>query len=143
MEYDFEKLAKEIVVAKLKDAADPVAVAAEVVHKIAVSALAATGGRQEPRLTITAACRGVMGGMLLIEKDLPATAVALLGQMALIAQESNLDPAECMTWAMEGIAPVVKTAPLGSDDAVGAAIEEQFMGAREAFNAILRAEGAR
>jgi hypothetical protein len=142
MEYDFEKLAKEIVVAKLKDAADPVAVAAEVVHKIAVSSLKGTDGRQEPRVTISAACRGVMAGMLLIEKDLPKTAVALLGQMALIAQESNLDPAECMTWAMEGIAPIVKMAPKGSDDAVGAAIEESFMGAREAFQAILNASRA-
>lgn len=141
MEYDFEKLAKEIVVAKLKDAADPSAVAGEIVHKIAVSALKATDGRQEPRVTIAAACRGVMGGMVLIEKDLPKTAVALLAQMAVTAQESNLDPAECMTWAMEGIAPVVKVAPAGSADAVAAAIEERFMGAREAFQRILDSAG--
>ncbi|HXT01047.1 MAG TPA: hypothetical protein VN915_10255 [Elusimicrobiota bacterium] len=139
MEYDFEKLAKEIVVAKLKDVADPAAVAGEVVHKIAVSALKGTQARQEPRVTISAACRGVMSGMVLIEKDLPGTAVALIAQMALIAQESNLDPAECMTWAMEGIAPVVMVAPAGTSDAVGEAIEERFMGAREAFLNILKA----
>lgn len=137
MEYDFEKLAKEIVVAKLKDVPDPAAVAGEVVHKIAVSALKGTENRQEPRVTIAAACRGVMAGMVLIEKDLPKTAVALISQMALIAQESNLDPAECMTWAMEGIAPVVKAGPAGSADAVGDAIGERFMGAREAFMNIL------
>lgn len=142
MEYDFEKLAKEIVVAKLKDAADPAAAAGEVVHKIAVSALKGTDGRQEPRVTIAAACRGVMAGMLLIEKDLPKAAVALLDQMAAIAQEADLEPAECMTWAMEGIAPVVKVAPAGAADAVGAAIEERFMGAREAFQGLLNAAGA-
>ena len=142
MEYDFEKLAKEIVMEKLKDAADPPALAAEVAHQIAVSGLASTRGRQEPRVTVTAACRGVMTGMLLIEKDLPKTAVALLAQMALIAQEANLDPAECMTWAMEGIAPVVKLAPGGSADAVGAAIAENFMGVGEVFEVILRTAGA-
>ena len=139
MEYDFEKLAKEIVVEKLKNAADPSAVAGEVVHKIALAALKGTEHKQEPRVTIAAACRGVMAGMVLIEKDLPKTAVALISLMALIAQEASLDPAECMTWAMEGIAPVVKVAPAGSADAVGDAIEERFMGAREAFQNILKA----
>ena len=138
MEYDFEKLAKEIVVEKLKNSPDPSAVAGEVVHKIALAALKSTEKRQEPRVTIAAACRGVMAGMVLIEKDLPKTAVALIAQMATIAQETSLDPAECMTWAMEGIAPVVKVAPAGSADAVGDAIEERFMGAREAFQAVLQ-----
>ena len=138
MEYDFEKLAKEIVVEKLKNSPDPSAVAGEVVHKIALAALKSTEKRQEPRVTIAAACRGVMSGMVLIEKDLPKAAVALIAQMAQIAQEASLDPAECMTWAMEGIAPVVKVAPAGSADAVGDAIEERFMGAREAFQAVLQ-----
>jgi hypothetical protein len=141
MEYDFEKLAKEIVVEKLKDVDDPPALAAEVAHKIAVSGLASTRGQVEPRLAVAAACRGVMAGMLLIEKDLPKTAVALLTKMALIAQEANLDPADCMTWAMEGIAPVVRLAPGGASDAVGTAIEENFMGAGEVFQGILRAAG--
>ena len=142
MEYDFEKLAKEIVLEKLKDAADPPAVAAEIAHKIAVSALAGTIGKQEPSVTIAAACRGVMTGILLIEKDLPKTAVALLAKMALIAQEAHLDPAECMTWAMEGIAPVVKMAPPGTDAEVCAAVEKNFMGTGEAFERIVRAVGA-
>ena len=142
MEYDFEKLAKEIVLEKLKGAADPPAVAAEIAHKIAVSARAGTIGKQPPRVTIAAACRGVMAGMLLIEKDLPKTAVALLAKMALVAHEAHLDPAECMTWAMEGIAPVVQLAPEGTAAAVGAAIEEHFMGTGEAFEAVLRSAGA-
>ncbi len=83
-----------------------------------------------------------MGGMVLIEKDLPRTAVALLRQMATVAQETNLDPAECMTWAMEGIAPVVKVAPGGAADSVRAAIEENFMGAGEVFESIVRTSGA-
>jgi hypothetical protein len=62
--------------------------------------------------------------------------------MALIAQESNLDPAECMTWAMEGIAPVVKLASGVAAEAVAAAIEENFMGAGRVFEDILRTAGA-
>ena len=142
MEYDFEKLAREIVIGKLKDAPDPPALAAEVVRKIAVTGLAGTSARQEPRITVAAACRGAMAGMLLHEQDLAKTAVALLAQMAVIAQEAHLDPGECMTWAMEGIAPVVKLAPDGAAAAVGAAIEESFMGAGEVFEGLLRTAGA-
>ena len=142
MEYDFEKLAKEIMVEKLGAAADAPALAADVVRKIAVAGLAGTSGRQEPRVTVAAACRGVMSGMLLNEQDLAKTAVALLHQMAVIAQEANLDPADCMTWAMEGIAPVIRLAPGGAADAVGAAIEENFMGAGPIFEDLLRTAGA-
>jgi hypothetical protein len=141
MEYDFEKLGKEIVLGRLKDAGDPYALAAEVARKIAVSAVASTRAQQDPHVTIASACRGVMGGMLLLEKELPKTAVALLAQMALVAQETNLDPADCMTWAMEGIAPVCKYAPQGAADAVSAAIEENFMGAGQVFEGFLRTAG--
>jgi hypothetical protein len=142
MEHDFAKLAQEIVAEKLKDAADPPALAAEIALKIAVAGVTSTRGVQDPRLTVSATCGGVMKGMLLIEKDLPKTAVALLTQMAVVAQEANLDPADCMTWAMEGMAPVVKLAPEGTSDAVGAAIEESFMGAGEVFTNLLRTAGA-
>ena len=142
MEYDFEKLAREIVIEKLKDSSDPPALAAEVVRQIAVAGLAGANGRQEPRVTVAAACRGAMAGMLLHEKDLAKTAVAMLAQMAAIAEESHLDPGECMTWAMEGIAPVVKMAPGVAADAVGTAIEESFMGAGEVFAVMLRTAGA-
>lgn len=142
MEYDFEKLGKEIVVSRFKDLDDPYALAGEAARKIAVAAVTSTRQRQEPRITIAAACRGVMGGMILIEKDLPRTAVSLLDQMAAVANETGLDPAECMTWAMEGIAPIVKVAHGGVADQVRAAIEEHFMGVGEVFERILSTSGA-
>lgn len=142
MDYDFERLAHEIVVEKLKGSPDAPALAAEVVQKIAVAGLAGTRGSQAPRVTVAAACRGVMSGMMLLEGDLPGTAVALLAKMAAVAQEAGLDPADCMTWAMEGIAPAVKLASGGASDAVAAAIEENFMGAGEVFQGILRTAGA-
>jgi hypothetical protein len=142
MEYDFEKLGKEIVVERFKDLENPYALAGEAARKIAVAAVTSTRNRQDPHITVVSACRGVMGGMMLLEKDLAKTAVTLLLQMAAVAQEANLDPADCMTWAMEGIAPVVKLAPGCSIDLVRAAIEEQFMGTGEVFESIVRTAGA-
>ncbi|MFI5347792.1 MAG: hypothetical protein ACHQ51_15585 [Elusimicrobiota bacterium] len=142
MEYDFEKLGKEIVVSRFKDLEDPYSLAGEAAHKIAVAAVTSTRSKQDPRLTVAAVCRGVAAGMLLLEKDLPKTAVALLAQMATVAQETNLDPADCMSWAMEGLAPIAKVAPVGTSDAVRAAIDENFMGAGEVFEQFVLTAGA-
>lgn len=140
MEYDFETLGKEIAVSRFAALEDPYLAAGEAAHKMAVAGVTGTRGQQDPRLTITAVCRGITKGMLMLEKDVPKTAVALLQQMAIVAQETNLDPSECMTWAMEGIAPVAKLAPNGGADAVRAAIDEAFMGAGEAFDGLVRAD---
>ncbi|MFI5348389.1 MAG: hypothetical protein ACHQ2Z_02500 [Elusimicrobiota bacterium] len=142
MEQDFESLAKDIVVEKLRGAENSPALAAEIARKIAISALSGEGTRPDPRAAISGACRGAMNGTLLIEGDLAKTAVALLGKMAAVATEAHLDPADCMTWAMEGIAPAVKLAPGGAGDAVGTAIEENFMGAGPVFADLLRTSGA-
>lgn len=141
MEYDFETLAKEIA-AGLRDDANAPADAADAARKTVVAAVAGTRGRQDPHLTVSSVCRGIMAGMALQEKDLAATAVALLGQMATAAQEASLDPADCMTWAMEGIAPVAKVAHAGAADAIRSAIEENFMGAGEVFDRLLSESGA-
>jgi hypothetical protein len=141
-EYDFEKLAKEIVLERLRDLPNPPAGAGEIALKIAVPAVTSTRMRQDPRLTVSATCRGVMAGMLLLEQDLGQTAVSLLSQMATISQAADLDPADCMTWAMEGMAPVCRLAPGGTGEAVGHAIEEHFMGAGDIFRELVRASGA-
>jgi hypothetical protein len=142
MEYDFEKLAREIVIGRLKDVEDAPTTASEMARKIVVAAVLSTRSRQDPRVTVTDSCRGVMSGMLILEKNLASAAVALLVQMAFVAQEANLDPADCMTWAMEGIAPVAKLAPGGAVDSIRASIEENFMGAGTVFEDILRTAGA-
>ena len=142
MEYDFEKLGKEIVVSRFKDLEDPYTLAGEAARKIAVAGVTGTRAMQDPHLTICAVCKGVAAGMLILEKDLAKTAVALLAQMGPIAQETNLDPADCMSWAMEGIAPIAKLAPGGAADAVRSAIDESFMGAGEVFEQYVRTAGA-
>ena len=142
MEYDFEKLGREIVVSRFKDLEDPYSLAGEAARKIAVAGVAGTRTVQDPHLTVVATCKGVSAGMLILEKDLAKTAVALLSQMAAVAQETNLDPADCMSWAMEGIAPIAKLAPGGGSDAVRMAIDESFMGAGEVFEQLVRTAGA-
>jgi hypothetical protein len=142
MEYDFEKLGKEIVVSRFKDLEDPYPLAGEAARKIAVAGVNGTRTVQEPRLTVIATCKGVAAGMLILEKDLPKAAVAILSQMAGVAQETNLDPMDCMSWAMEGIAPIARLAPGGAADSVRMAIDESFMGAGEVFEQLVRTAGA-
>ena len=133
--YDFEKLAREIITSRLQGipAEATAAAAAEVASKIIVAGVASTAKRQDPHLTVTEVCRGVMSGMLLIEKDLVAASVELVKSMAHLAQETHLDPAEMMTWAMEGIAAI---SVMGHQDLkanVREALEHNFMGTGEVF----------
>lgn len=137
MDYDFEKLGQEIVSERMKDVESPYALAGEVVRLVAVPAVASTRDRQDPRHTLAGVCRGVARGMLLLERDLAKTTVAILIETAAIAQETHLDPAECMTWAMEGLAPVCRLAP-GGHERVRDAIEEHFMGAGAVFEGLVR-----
>jgi hypothetical protein len=139
--FDFEKLAKDVVTGRLKDVADVPSAAAEVARKMIVTAVGSTGSAQEPRKTVADVCRGIMGGALLLEKELPPVAVALLGETAVIANELHLDPMEMMTWAMEGIAAVCHMAGAHVEQGVQEAIEQKFMGAGEAFAAACAAAG--
>lgn len=140
--FDFERLAKELVTGRLAEVGDVPAACAEVARKMVVSAVASTGSRQDPRKTVTDVCRGLMSGALLLNKELPPIAVALLAETATMANELNLDPMEMMTWAMEGIAAVCHTAGADCESAVQEAIEQKFMGAGEAFAAACAAAGA-
>lgn len=141
-QFDFEKLAKDLLLEHLKGSADAAASAGEIVRKMAVAAVAGAGSSQAPRASVRAACKGIMSGVVLLEKDLPAAAVAVLQQMGAVAAETNQDPSECMTWAMEGMAQVCRLAPASAQEAVRAAIDEKFMGAGEVFENLLRTGGA-
>ncbi len=142
--FDFEQMAKDIVMATLKDTQplDIPPAAAEVVRKIVVSGVTSTSAKQDPRRTVTDACRGAMGGLLLLEKELPAAAVAVLAETAAIANELNLDPVEVMTWSIEGIAPVCHMAGAPVESAAQDLIEAKFMGAGEVFGNACRTAGA-
>lgn len=131
--FGLEKLAKEIVVSRFRGVADGPAGAGLVARQIVVKSV--TGTSQPPRDSVVAACRGLMSGLLILEMDLAASAVAILGQMNAAAAETHQDPAELMTWAMEGIAPVAKLAGRDACERIEAAIEAAFMGAGGVFAA--------
>lgn len=137
-DFNLEKLAKEIVVERLANIADAPDGAGLVARQIVVKAVLGTRARQQPRETVAAVCRGLMSGMLLLNQDLSRTAVAILSQMGPAAAATHQDPADLMTWAMEGIAPVVKLAGETSFEAVQLAVEAAFMGAGDAFAAAAR-----
>lgn len=48
------------------------------------------------REIVIAVCRGLMSGMILLGKDLPGTAVAILGRINAVAVSTHQDPAEFM-----------------------------------------------
>lgn len=141
-DFNLEKLAKEIVVERFRGIADAPAGAGLVARQIVSKAVNGTAARQSPRDSVVATCRGLMSGMLLLEKDLPRTAVAILSQMTLVAEATHQDPAELMTWAIEGIAPVAKLAGRDVCESCEAAIEAAFMGAGQVFASTCDAAGA-
>ena len=140
-DFNLETLAKQIVVERLKGVADPVSGAGDIAHQIVSKAITGTSARQAPRDSVIAVCRGLMSGMLLLEKDLPATAVAILSQMSVVATETHQDPAELMTWAMEGIASIAKLAGRHTCEAIEHAIDAAFMGAGQVFATACEAAG--
>ncbi|MBI4677902.1 MAG: hypothetical protein HY748_10000 [Elusimicrobia bacterium] len=137
-QYDFEPLSREIVVNRLRDADDPCRAAAKTARDIILPALKATLPAQEPRITAYQVCRGVTTGILAISKDVPETALAILEMTAEIAAEGSLEPADLMTWAMEGIASVMYLAGPEIRSAVHSAIEGRFMGAGAIFSDLCR-----
>ncbi|HVA66778.1 MAG TPA: hypothetical protein VNK24_07625 [Elusimicrobiota bacterium] len=134
--YDFEKLSREIALSRAKESPDSAALAARAAREVIVIAVEGTRFRQEPRTTVKDVCRGVMSGLLISGKRLPDGAVAILRQMAEIADKVHIDPMDLMTWGMEGIASVVVAASREERSAVGGAISDAFMGAGEVFRAL-------
>ena len=136
---NFEKLTREIIKSQLKEspAETAAAAAADIASKIIVAGVTKTSRRQDPHLTVMGICRGIMSGMLIIDKDLVATSVELVKSMAHLAQETHLDPSEMMTWAVEAI---VAVSILGHPDLradIREALERNFMGTGEVFDGLL------
>lgn len=134
-EFDFEKLAREVVSSRLEAIKTAPAAAGEIAKKMIVTAVKSTKVRQQARVTVRQVCRGVMGGLLIIGKNLPAAAVEILkalGEDA--AQEVRADPNDLMTWAMEGIADISPIVGVEVRSEIREAIAERYMGAGEVFS---------
>lgn len=141
--YDFEKLTREIVVSRFGDLAEKAPdAAAEVARKTLVTTLTGTATRQDPKVTVTAVCRGLLGGLLFINQDLAAAAVRVLRVLGDVAVDAHLSPEDLMTWAMEGFAAVAVVAGPDAEHAIETAIEQEFMGAGSVFTAACAAARA-
>jgi hypothetical protein len=138
---DLERLAKEKVIGAITAGMETNEAVEVIVKKIAIATVLNPPQGVDSRGAVSAACRGVLSGILLLERDLPSAAAAILSQMTMVATESHLDPADCMTWAMEGMAPVCRMAPTHICHSVRSAIDERFMGAGEVFDGMIRASG--
>ena len=133
-----EKTAKDAVINGLTASADFPAGAGEIARQLSSQAILGGGAP----LNVRAICKGVIGAALLLEKDLPLTALSILNQMSAVAHETHQDPAELMTAAMEGIAPVAKMAGEAACSSVKDSIEAAFMGAGEIFTRACETAGA-
>lgn len=139
-EYDFEKLAREIVASQwpqIEPGKGPQA-AARLAKQSLISGVQATKLRQEPQKTVRAVCRGVISGVLLAGGSLPETAACILSEMAAVADETALSPQDLMTWSMEGIAQAAQIAGADVQSKIQDAIEARFMGAGSVFGDICR-----
>lgn len=137
--YHFDQLVREMVVSQLKDDLHAPARAAEIARSTIVAGVQGTkaaGASQEAQESVRQICHGVMAGILLIEKNLPDAAVALLQNLADAAQQLHIDPTEMMTWAMEGISRIAPTTTPTVLGDIQDAIDEKFMGAGGIFNAL-------
>lgn len=136
--FDFDKLTREIIAGRVAELEKNPESVAEVAKELLVSMVRGSRAKQDPRVTVASVVRGLMNGLLLINQPLPAAATATLGALAAAAQELQLDPGEMMTWAMEGLATVARTAGLETEGALQQAIEDKFMGAGAVFNELCR-----
>jgi len=143
MDYDFEKLAREITAERLKPLSNVPDAAAEVAAKIILAAVASTRRRQDPGESVAAVCRGVMSGLVLIEKDLKEPALAVLGKIGDLAGQLGLDPQKMMTAAMTGVADAAVLGPAPAVYEIRMGIDSKFMGAGEVFDRLAELAKAR
>ncbi|MBI3549983.1 MAG: hypothetical protein HY078_13175 [Elusimicrobia bacterium] len=123
-----------MITGNLKGAANAPLAASEIARKTIVSGITSTkAAGQNPKETLEEICYGAMSGIMLIESDLPQTAVLILKSMNEVAHELHMDPSELMTWAMGGIARISAVTPLQTSFRIREAIEEEYQGAGEVF----------
>ena len=126
----YEKALREAVVAQLKG--DPQAPSKSAI--LLKKTLAAGPGQAiSSAEAVRSAVAGAVKGLILIEADLGASAVALMQMAGDMASDSHLDSQEAMTWAMEGIAGATTLMSATALVAVQTEIETSFMGAGGIF----------
>lgn len=133
-QFNFGQLTKEMIMSRLKEASNASEAAAEIAKKTIVAGVQATRtAGQNPKETVEEICYGAMSGLLLIEKDLPQSAILILRNLAEISNELNAEPSELMTWAMGGIAKISAVISRDILYDIRCRIEEEYQGTGEVF----------
>ena len=140
MDFNLQQLIKEMVVTRLKALDEPCAAAVEIAKKTLVIILKENTSLEFSKRQIEESCHGTMVGLLLAEQNLPKAAVLLLEMTGELATQLNLDPMEIMRSALEGIAHIRKLQTHQQIADIQKAISRNFMGAGEAFAALLAQE---
>ena len=138
--YDLEKLSREITTSQLKEV-KPAALsesAVKIAVKLIISAVSSTRDLQDPKATVRGVCRGVISGIILLGREMVPSSVELIKSMAQLAEAISLDPADMMTWAMEGIAQAAVLGPPDLREQISAALGENFMGIEGIFDDFCR-----
>lgn len=128
--FKVSQLTKEIVLARLREMADPCVAAAALVKRTLEVAFKdlKPGSVAESRI-VEEACQGGMTALLLNDQDIVRGAVAILEAVVDLAHGFNLDQQEMMRSALRGIADMRRFASPDILVAIRAAVEDRFHGA--------------
>jgi len=133
------QLTKELVAEKLRKMDDPCAAAAALVKQTLEVALGACQSNPEAvHKSIADACKGGITGLLLADHSLERGVVLMLEAVADLASRFGLDPGEAMKSALIGMADLRRFIRADQIDDIAQEITKHFMGAGEAFYAIVR-----
>lgn len=134
---EFGGITKEMIVSNLKGAEDAPKVAADIVAQtIAAGIPSAKASGKDPKDAVEEICFGAMSGLLLLEKDIPKSAILIIKSMAELSQKVGIDPSELMTWAMSGIARITPMTSIQVREEIRSLIEADYMGAGEVFSSL-------
>lgn len=137
--YDFDDLTRAMVAERCRGAKDAAELAANIACQTIVAGLKgvrAAGGEQGAAESVRLVTKGMLTGLVTADLDFVEASVFLLQRLSDAAEKTGIDPAEMMTWAMEGMAE--QSAILSADrvGALEAAVDQKFMGAGSMFSAL-------
>ncbi|MBI5239663.1 MAG: hypothetical protein HY926_04265 [Elusimicrobia bacterium] len=126
---------KNAVVAGLKDDPQAAESVGPLILQIVTLELKQPGATT--RAVLVDCCLGAMRGLVLIEKDLPAGAVAILKALAHLVQERSGDPMKTMSYAVEGLAYIASVVQPDALHAIATRLEAEIMGTGQEFSSFV------
>ena len=138
--YAFDELTKQMVSQQCHGADAPNR-AADIAAATILAGIRGTRSVAEPQTpaeSVRLVTKGMVNGLIVVEGDVASAGIALLKALAELAQQTNIDPTEMLTWCLEGLAEQSPLVPPAKISALSAAIDREFMGAGMLFNELCR-----